>query len=125
MKQEIFRNIWGVPEIFDLTYFYERNEDLIEMYYSNTSQGERGYLFMTHNKNKLPKFYEVYTYERNEDLIEMYYSNISQGERGYLFMTHNKNKLPKFYEVYTFFQNDNLYAVYDYIIDRFLRESED
>lgn len=88
MKQEIFRNIWGVPEIFDLTYFYEKNEDLIEMYYSNTSQGERGYLFMTHYKSKLPKFYEVYTLDN-------------------------------------YFQNDNLYAVYDYIIDRFLRESED
>ena len=88
MKQEIFRNIWGVPQKYDLTYFYEKDEDLIEMYYSNTSQGEKGYLFLTHTKSQLPKFSTVVDLDN-------------------------------------YFQNDNLYVVYDYIIDRFLRESED
>ena len=89
MKQEIFRNIWGVPEIFDLTYFYEKDEDLIEMYYSNTSQGgEEGYLFLTHCKSLLPKFYTVVDLDK-------------------------------------YFNDDNLYVVYDYIIDRFLRESSE
>ena len=37
MKQEIFRNIWGVPQKYDLTYSFSKDEDLIEMYYSNTS----------------------------------------------------------------------------------------
>ena len=86
MEKEIFRNIWGVPEIYDLTYRFEKNDDLIEMYYANQG-GEKGYLFLTHCKSQLPKFYTVVDLDNYFD--------------------------------------DNLYVVYDYIIDRFLRESED
>lgn len=75
MKQEIFRNIWGVPESYHKTFVYEKDEDLIEMYYSNTPQGEKGYLFLTHTKSQLPKFYTVVdldNYFQNDNLYAVY-----------------------------------------------------